>query len=64
MAVDGVSKETMRLLRLAERWCPCGSGGGMACDENCAGQSVPPELYDVIRLLIERIRLLETAGTT
>ena len=41
------------LRRLRKNWCPCGSGGGLACDEDCPGDTSNPALADALIFLLE-----------
>lgn len=39
--------------------CRCGSGGPMACDEDCPGDITPLAVTDALKVLIQAVRELQ-----
>lgn len=50
IVIDPRLQEAKRLID--RNWCRCG-GGGMACDDDCPGDTTPYGLREALRLIIE-----------
>lgn len=49
-----------RLLAQLDRYeCQCGSGGSMACDEDCPGDTRAASVVEALKVLIEAVQRLE-----
>ena len=49
------------LIRRLDRYsCTCGSGGSMACEDDCAGDRSDSEAREALRHIIAYIKTIET----
>ena len=52
------------LLRRVRRYqCPCGSGGPMACDEDCPGDTTSSAVTEALEALIGAVQRIEARLT-
>lgn len=45
--------------RLDRYNCPCGSGGAIACDDDCPGDTTDDVVKDTLRAVIRAVREIE-----
>jgi len=48
--------EAESYLKRAARDCPCGSGGGIACDDWCSGDAPSFYVLELLKFLVKEVR--------